>query len=342
MKQLNKLFVTALFILTSVTSQAQEIHFSQIFETALLRNPALAGLFKGDSRIQAVYRSQWSTVTVPYQTTSISAEFKKQVGNSDDYITIGGQILKDKAGTIALSTTELLPAFNYHKSISNEKSTYLSFGVTAGMVQKSLDRSKMTTNNQYSGDAFSNNLNDGETFTKPSYSYFDGTVGITLNSQIGESESNNYFVGLAYHHFNKPKKLSFYESSDISMSPKYVATAGVRFEMATNSYFTIQTDVTSQEKNKEVVGGIMYSWKSNDNSGPNYGLHLGTYFRWNESVIPVAKLEIKSMSIAVSYDANVSALKQKSNGNGGFELSLTYQKAKKDNSSIDAVKCPRF
>ena len=53
---------------------AQDIHFSQFFETPLLRNPALAGIFSGDLRIQAVYRNQWNSVTVPYQTTSLNGE----------------------------------------------------------------------------------------------------------------------------------------------------------------------------------------------------------------------------------------------------------------------------
>ena len=73
-----------------------------------------------------------------------------------------------------------------------------------------------------------------------------------------------------------------------------------------------------------------------------YSLHLGSYLRWKDAIIPVAKLEINGMSISASYDANISMLKQSSNGQGGFELSLAYQKAKKNNSSMDAVKCPKF
>ena len=33
-------------------ASAQDIHFSQFFETPLLRNPALAGIFTGDIRLQ--------------------------------------------------------------------------------------------------------------------------------------------------------------------------------------------------------------------------------------------------------------------------------------------------
>ena len=55
--------------------KAQDIHFSQIFETPLLRNPALEGLFSGDIRVQTVYRSQWNSVTNAYSTSSANVEY---------------------------------------------------------------------------------------------------------------------------------------------------------------------------------------------------------------------------------------------------------------------------
>ena len=63
---------------------AQDIHFSQIFETPLLRNPALSGLFSGDLRIQSVYRSQWNSITNAYQTGSANVEYKipREIGRA--------------------------------------------------------------------------------------------------------------------------------------------------------------------------------------------------------------------------------------------------------------------
>lgn len=76
----------ALFLLFIChNSFSQDIHFSQFFETPLLRNPALAGIFGGDFRIQGVYRNQWNSVTVPYQTASLNVEYKLPVGKSDDF-----------------------------------------------------------------------------------------------------------------------------------------------------------------------------------------------------------------------------------------------------------------
>ena len=116
------------------TASAQDIHFSQFFETPLLRNPALAGIFTGDYRIQTVFRDQWNSFTNAYRTGSLNGEYKWPVGRSSDYFTTAFEVLYDKAGTAALTTTELLPALNYHKSLSNEKAMYLSVGFMGGLV----------------------------------------------------------------------------------------------------------------------------------------------------------------------------------------------------------------
>src|SRR5918993_628848 len=78
---------------------SQDIHFSQFFEAPLWRNPSLAGIFTGDVRVQAVYRDQWNSVTNAYKTGSLNAEYKLPVGKSEDFLTLGLQMLYDRAGT---------------------------------------------------------------------------------------------------------------------------------------------------------------------------------------------------------------------------------------------------
>ncbi|HRN57694.1 MAG TPA: type IX secretion system membrane protein PorP/SprF [Agriterribacter sp.] len=170
-----------LLLLLSVVPKAQDLHFSQFYEAPLVRNPALAGLFDGDVRAQLVYRNQWGSVTTPYQTGSLNGEYKFAIGRGDDFMTAGLQVLWDKAGSVALNTTHLLPAVNYHKSMNADKNRYVSIGFIGGLVSRSLDRSKVTTNNQYDGFGYNGSLPDGETFAS-NYSYFDAGVGMSYNS----------------------------------------------------------------------------------------------------------------------------------------------------------------
>src|SRR5512138_901669 len=142
---LKMMIMTTCSLLLAGCCFSQDIHFSQFFQAPLLRNPALAGLFTGDVRVQAVYRNQWNSVTDAYKTASLEGEYKMPVGRMDDYVTAGLQLLYDKAGTIGWTSTHVLPAINYHKSLSKDWNTYLSLGFMGGIVNRWFDRSKMTT-----------------------------------------------------------------------------------------------------------------------------------------------------------------------------------------------------
>jgi Type IX secretion system membrane protein PorP/SprF len=113
-----RIFIALLLMVYHTSISAQDLHFSQFFEAPLLRNPSLAGLFAGDIRVQAVYRNQWSSISFPYQTGSLNMEYKFPVGKGDDFFTAGMQFLFDKAGSVALTSTQLLPALAFHKSMS--------------------------------------------------------------------------------------------------------------------------------------------------------------------------------------------------------------------------------
>src|SRR5260221_9995058 len=106
-------FTLALMASCMATVKAQDLHFSQFFEAPLLRNPSLAGIFTGDYRIQGVYRDQWNSFTNAYKTGSFNGEYKMPIGQSNDFLTMGLQILYDKAGSAGLTTSEIFPALNY-------------------------------------------------------------------------------------------------------------------------------------------------------------------------------------------------------------------------------------
>ncbi|MBK6937765.1 MAG: PorP/SprF family type IX secretion system membrane protein [Chitinophagaceae bacterium] len=335
MKQKNK--ILSFLLLLNITVQdtsAQDVHFSQFFEAPLWRNPSLAGIFNGDIRVQAVYRDQWNSVTNAYRTGSVNAELKMPIGKMDDFITTGIQILHDRAGTIGFTSSHLLPAVNYHKSLSTEKNRYLSLGFMGGIVQRRLDISKVTTNSQYDNGGL------GETFANTQYSYLDGSVGMSYNSGIGINQNNNFFLGAAYHHFNRPKS-SFYRNANIELHPKWVFSGGIRFSVSDYAYLTFQADHSMQGGFTETVAGGMYGLKlGGDPDDALYTLHAGGFLRWNDALIPVLKIDYNPFSLSFSYDVNISKLKQSSYGRGGFEISVSYTGFRK--KTADYLLCPKF
>ncbi|HEX2532998.1 MAG TPA: PorP/SprF family type IX secretion system membrane protein [Chitinophagaceae bacterium] len=323
--------------LLQVPATGQDIHFSQFFEAPLLRNPSLAGIFSGDIRVQAVYRDQWNSVTNAYKTGSFNAEYKMPVGRGDDFVTTGLQVLYDRSGSVSWVSTHVLPALNYHKSLSPDRNRYLSLGFMGGPVNRRIDRSKMTTNSQYDG------MGDGETFAAPNYTYMDAAVGLSYNSNLNANPDNNLFAGLAYHHFTRPRN-SFYRNSTVTLDPKWVASAGIRFSVTPESYITLQADQTVQGPFSETVAGALYGIKlGGDLEQPLYTLHGGAFLRWNDALIPVIRLDYNPFSLSFSYDVNLSTLKTSSHGRGGFELGISYVGfLDRESSSINALYCPRF
>jgi type IX secretion system PorP/SprF family membrane protein len=337
-------FIAGLILSLSLLQvQGQDIHFSQFFEAPLLRNPSLAGIFTGDYRIQGVYRDQWNSVTNAFRTGSLNAEYKMPVGPGNDFITAGLQAVFDKAGTIGLTTTHILPAFNYHKSLSNEKTMYLSLGFMGGLIRKSIDATKITTDNQYNGGGYDPTLPTGEAFTTPNFNSWDASVGMSFNTTFGQDQQNSMFIGGAYHHLNRPKN-SFYRNPNIEINAKYVASVGVKLNVDDYSAFTLQADHSVQGNYTETIGGAMYSYKIGDDmNDPLYTLHGGLFLRWKDALVPVVKVDWSHFSLAVSYDVNVSQLKTASMGRGGFELSLCYIGfVHRDNSSEYKMLCPKF
>jgi type IX secretion system PorP/SprF family membrane protein len=319
-----------LFILTGTLLvptdliRAQDIHFSQFYETPLLRNPALAGIFTGDYRIQTLFRDQWNSFNNAYRTGSLSGEYKWAIGKANDYLTTGLEILYDKAGTAALTTTEAMPALNYHKSLSNEKPMYLALGFMGGVVQKTLDISKVTTNSQYNGTAYDPALPNGETILTPSIHYIDGALGISFNTAFGADYKNTLYLGVAYFHLNRPKN-SFYTNPTVELDPKVIVSAGVHTIINDYLGFTIQADHSQQGPFHETIGGVMVSYKlGEDPDNSEYIFNFGSYIRWGDAIIPVIKLESNAFTVGLSYDVNISSLSTVSEGRGGFELSLSY------------------
>jgi type IX secretion system PorP/SprF family membrane protein len=323
-------------LLLAVSAEAQDIHFSQFYETPLYRNPALAGIVNGDVRVQTIYRSQWNTVANAYTTGSVNAEYKMPVMGSD-YLTIGAEVFYDKAGSAALTTTQVLPTLNYHKSLSSERNMYLSFGFMGGWVERKIDRTKISTNSTYEG------IGDGETRLQPRNTYFDGTAGVSFNMGIGDNPENNLVLGAAYHHFNKPKN-SFFNDESVYVAAKTVYSADVKFAVSEYSAITFHSDYVTQGTYKEAIGGVIYSLKVGDYvDEPDYVVSAGAMMRMGDAIIPTVKVDYRPFSFAVSYDVNTSKLSTSSYGRGGIEMAISYVGfLDRENSTIRALNCPRF
>jgi type IX secretion system PorP/SprF family membrane protein len=332
--------------LAALTGYGQDINFSQFYDVPLLRNPSLAGLFEGDVRVSSSFRNQWQSVTVPYKTIALGAEVKKQVGNSNDFYSVGLQLTNDIAGDSKLSRTQALLVFNYHKSLGgNNSGNYLSAGVMAGAIMQRFDATNLRFDDQFVNGAYSSANPTRQVFNTPKNHFYDATAGLSFNGTVGQS--TRYYIGTGIFHITKPK-VAFKQESDIQLNNKYVVNAGVSAPLNSQKRLIVYADYFMQGGAKQLQGGAMVNHSfDNEDEVLQTSISAGVFYRLNDgdAVMPVIKLDYNKFSLGVSYDVNTSKLQTASQYRGAYELTLIYTSFNNNNtdkSSIDKVRCPVF
>lgn len=336
------LLIVMVIIAACQAVKAQDLTFSQFYEQPMLRNPALAGVFKGDLRVTAVHRSQWQSVTVPFQTSSLGVEYKLPVFNFNDFVTIGIQASHDIAGDIRLKRTQLLPVVNYHKSLSDDADDYISLAFMGGPIQSQFDPTQAKLDDQFVNGTFSSNNATTQVFSRTGYSYWDASTGLTFSSGFGYE--SRFFVGAGLFHFNKPKVNFFHENSETNVERKWVVNGGISTALSDNNRLLCFADYFRQGGNRQFLGGALYEtdliqYDEND----NVSFAIGGFYRWNDAFVPTLRVTMHQWQAGLSYDVNVSKLKTASQMRGGFELTASYRGfLNTRSSSQEKMRCVQF
>jgi type IX secretion system PorP/SprF family membrane protein len=329
-------------LIVTGAAHAQDIHFSQFYETAILRNPALTGIFTEDYKVGVQYRNQWSSIGKPFRTGEVSAEMRFAVGHSSDYLSIGLLGYYDKAGRINFQTTGVYPAINYNKSLEDNHSSYLSVGFTGGFVQRSIDLSKMTFDNQYQNGGYNGSLGSGEQMPDPKLDHWDLGAGISFNSSFGQDNRNSYFLGMSAYHFTHPKQSFYNDANVINLQTRWNMNAGISLTFDDAWSTQLYGNYMLQGSYQEIIAGGLLRWsKFNNLNRRDFAFSGGVFYRVNDAVIPTVKLEYKGQAFEFSYDVNISTLRTVSNLRGGFEISF-FRSGFFNGGYDDKHLCPRF
>ncbi len=141
-----KYILTYLFIFFSAgwfQSTAQDLRFSQFFNTPLSTNPANTGFLpSSDYRLGAHYREQWASIPVPYTTMSVYGDFQVLRNLiSTGWFGVGGLIFQDMAGSGTLRSTKTYASVAYHQMLGNV--SLLSAGFNMGFVGKRVNTANL-------------------------------------------------------------------------------------------------------------------------------------------------------------------------------------------------------
>ena len=210
--------VLLFLILMPLSSLAQDIHFSQYYNSPATLNPALTGIFRGDIRFYGTYRSQWNAALVPYKTFHAAVDGKLfNPRNEKGFFSLGGQLYNDEAGDSNLSMNHVGMSVSYTLALDSEN--FLTFGVSGGVSLRTFEMGGLTWNNQFAGDAFDPSRSSGENFDNDTKVFPDFGAGVNWHGQKTGKRSR-LDVGAAVYHFTQPDQ-SFYNNDKAKMPMRF-------------------------------------------------------------------------------------------------------------------------
>ena len=316
---------------------AQDLHFSQYFNTPLLVNPANTGFApEVDWRAGVNYRNQYSSLTSnPYKT--MSAWGDAQVFNNrfdNGWMGIGGAVMKDVAGAGNLSSTRAYGSVAYHQLVG--MASLLSIGFNVGYITKKVDFTKLTFDNQWNGQFFDVTIPSGENFAYSQVGYVDLQTG--LNYAYFPNNNTYLNAGFSLSHINRPKESFFSNSNNIDarLAVRYTAFLNAMYKINDQWIINPNAYFSKMGNTYEVVGGMNANYNlSGDGSTQVIG---GLYYRYQDAAIPMVGFQLNDFKLTASYDATVSSLGAYNNRYGAYEISLvktgTYGNGGKE------LKCP--
>jgi type IX secretion system PorP/SprF family membrane protein len=343
MSKTTRNFFGIILLSLATNAKGQDVHFSQFYENAMLRNPALTGIFSGDYKLGSNYRNQWSSVDAhPFSTGLASFESRIHINEEvPDFLSFGLTCIYDRSGSIDFTTMQAYPAINYNKFLESKHNTFLSAGFTCGYMQRSFDLSKMTFANQFLNGSYSSGNPSKENFNFNNVHNFDLGFGLSLNGSMGQENEHNYYVGLALYHVTKPSQSFNGQGAIVHLSAKYVANFGMKFKLSEQNNLVLHANYTNQDPYQEIIAGALLSWKSMSTE-KSLVLYGGIFYRYKDAIIPTAKVDFGQYSLTMSYDVTNSSAYHATNRLGGTEISLFYRGILPNNSYAKMMRCPRF
>ena len=338
---MQRIIFIATFLFGINSSNAQDPHLSLYDAAPLFLNPAMTGVFEGDWRLHGQYRTQWKAVNFkPYQTGLISFDIAKKKWG------FGLQISNFRAGQGNYNALQGSVSSAYTTSLDKKKHHNLSFGLQAGVTQKSIEYQLLSYNNQYTtvdGGGFDQDFNSMEDFNGQSVILPVTNVGLLYFFAKQESRLNP-FVGLSAFNLLEPKESLYGMNNRLPM--RFYAHVGTRVNVTELFYLIPKLLVMNQGKFWEQTYALDagYYMKNND-------LYLlgGVVFRsvgdvtntfGSDAMVISLGAKLENIIAKIAYDVNVSRLSSFTSGKGGFEISVTYthQKKKPKTEKI----CPRL
>jgi len=320
MRKLAKIYFLVIAMLAAANAFGQDHLYSQFFNSPVYLNPALNGQFDGDFRASFIYRNQYTSSgdNSNYLTASLDYNIPKFGGG------VGLMFSRSSEGGDFLNSNNISGIYSYSVGSDNY---VLSFGLQAGISNRSIDLSKLVFDDQIDPQIgiIPGAVSSADALDFNNKYYFDSGAGVNL--VVGD-----FMLGAAMQHLNRPND-SFTGApatlpirSTAYLSYRYDLNADDNMDDDEKSYVIPSVVLYKQSTAQSLTAGVEYKHRS---------VSAGLWYRGGGSDGPSAVVVTlifdlfvnrdtgEKFRLGVSHDVPVSGINY-GNSSGTTEASLNY------------------
>jgi len=228
-------------------------------------------------------------------------------------------------------------SLSYIKKISKDSAHFLAIGFQPGIANRGLSTNALTFDNQYDGDGYNSAISADESFANTNVIFAD--FGLGASWYMFKNKRNTILAGLAYHHFNKPKK-SFFTENPVAVSPKLNAHLSLVKPISTYLDIIPEIQISHQNKYNAINMGTWVKYWLGSTGTSDMAVYGGLFYRLGDAAIIAAAMDYENFRVGLSYDITVSQLKTANNLRGGAEVSIIYTFKKVPTFILKSKNCP--
>lgn len=326
-----KKIISIFLLLLPLFSIAQDVHFSQYYETPLIINPASAGFYDGRQRAVLNYKNQWQGIPNPFVTMAASFDmplFESSKRNA--HLGMGINAYRDQAGDAKFGTTQVNLSVSGIVKLNPQNK--ISVGMQGGGAQRSANFSNLEWGNQFNGSGFNTGIASNEMNTLSSFLYGDLSAGIfyefsNTENSFASKDVFKFNIGLSGFHLNKPD-LNFYNGASDKLHSRYVLHSSLRYDIPESRLSIVPMAMYAmQGPSSELLASMLFRISLSESGKittffKESAISFGCGIRSGDAIIPQMMLEFHDYSFGVSYDVKAGS---KAYGvNGGLEVFLRY------------------
>lgn len=323
-KTLKKLLLLSCLLGFHNLNFAQDVHYTQYSFLPILQNPASAGFFNGNMRFSAIYRNQWLTVPVNYNSIGFSYDLNfLENFRTGSKAGLGLNFYFDQAGDSKFQTLHLMIPLAYHIyfPIGNNKLKF-SLAAEGGFQYKSLSTEELYYDSQFNGEVFDKNAPNNENFTNLNILNMD--IGAGVNFEFETDNEVKIGLGFAVKHLNDAKESFINSNLKPSLRKRFVVPVYTIIPINNTWDINLSYLFNLQNKSQEHLAGVLLGYYLENVGVYKKKINFGAFYRVNDAPSIVIQYETNNFKTGLSYDITTSKFAKATNTYGGVELGFTY------------------